>query len=120
MALTSDAQTVDMTSKVVNLLIKQGDTKAFSVTFDNAITVAGSTAKMMIKRRDGTLLLTLQSGSGITRTGQVFTTTFTKAQTLALPVDVLLNYDWQWTDASSNEDTVFGGTIQVKKQTTTT
>lgn len=119
MALTSDAQTIEMTSKVVNLLIKQGDSRSFTVTFDNAITVTGSTAKMMIKRRDGTLLLTLQSGSGITRSGQVFTTSLTKAQTAALPIDVLLNYDWQWTDASSLEDTIFGGTIQVKKQTTT-
>jgi len=120
MALTSDAQTIDLTSKVVNLLIKQGDTKSFTVTFPDAISLTSSTAKMTIKRRGGTTVLTLQSGSGITRSGQVFTTSFTKAQTAALPVDVLLDYDWQWTDASGTEDTVIGGTIQVKKQTTTT
>lgn len=119
MALTTDAQTIEMTSKVVNLLLKQGDSKAFTVTFANSIDLTGSTAKMTIKRRDGTTVLTLQSGSGISRAGQVFTTTFTKAQTTAMPVDVLLDYDWQWTAASGNEDTVFGGTIQVKKQTTT-
>lgn len=117
--MTTDAQTIDLTSKVVNLLIKQGDSSAFTVTFPNSITVTGTTAKMMLKRRDGTAVLTLQSGSGITLAGQVFTTSFTKAQTAALPTEVLIVYDWQWTDGSGNETTLIEGVIQVKKQTTT-
>lgn len=120
MALTSDAQTIDMTSKEVHLLIKQGDSKYFTVTFATGIDLTGSTAKMTIKRMDGTTALTLESGSGISRSGQVFTTTFTKAQTTAMPTGVLMLYDWQWTNSTGLEDSPFGGTIQFKKQYTTT
>lgn len=117
--MTTDAQTIRLTAKSVNFLLQQGDSKAFTITFPGSVSLSGATAKMMVKRMDGTLALTLQSGSGIELSGQVFTTSFTKAQTAALPVGVLLRYDWQWTNASNQEDTLIRGTIQVEKQITT-
>lgn len=117
--MTSDAQTIDLTPKEVNLLIYQGDSTAFTVTFPGSVPLVGTTGKMRIQRRDGTTVLTLTTGGGISLSGQVFTTTITKAQAAALPTGVMMPYDWQWTDASSNERTVVHGTVQAKKQITT-
>lgn len=117
--MTTDAETIDLRPKEVNLLLYQGDTTVFTVTFPVSVSMTGSTGKMRIQRLDGSTALTLTTGGGIVLSGQVFTTTITKTQAAALPTDVVMPYDWQWTDASNNERTVVQGTVRVQAQKTT-
>jgi len=112
-------QTIDLSPPEANLILYQGDDRAFSVAFPNTVTVAGTTAKWQIKARDGSTVLTLQSGSGISLSGRVFTVTVTKAQSTALPTGRVMFHDFQWTDLSSKDVTLFTGTVQVKPQRTT-
>lgn len=116
--MTTDAQLIDLTPKRVQFLWQQGDDVTFTVTFPGTVSMTSSTAKMVIKRSNGDIALTLNMSSGITLAGQVFTVDVTKAQTAALPTEVTLYYDFQWTNASAKERTVVSGTIQVKPQIT--
>mgnify|MGYP001809818385 CR=1 FL=1 len=114
--MTSDAQTIDLRPKEVNFLIYQGDDTSFTVTFPVSINTTGSSGTMKIKRRSGASVLTLALGSGITLSGQIFTTTITKTQAATLPTNMVLEYDWQFTNSAAIEQTVVVGTIQVKPQ----
>ena len=118
--MTNDAQTINVTPKKVNLMLYQGDDFSMTVTFPVSVNLTGSTAKMRIQRMDGTTVLTLSMGSGIALAAQVFTATITKIQMAAMTTEVVMLYDFQWTNASSAERTVSQGTIQVEKQITNT
>lgn len=115
---TTDAQTVDLRAKEVNLIMYQGDDHGFTVTFPNTVVLTGTTAKWTIVDRAGATVLALQSGSGITLSGQVFTVTVTKAQSAAMVAERTMFHDFQWTDASNKDITVFGGSVVFSKQRT--
>lgn len=117
--MTTDPQTIDLSPKEVNLILYQGDDRAFTVTFPNTVTVTGTTAKWQIKGRDGSTVLTLQSGTGISLAGQVFTVTVTKAQSTTMVPGRVMFHDFQWTDTATKEQTLFEGTVQFKPQRTT-
>ena len=116
--MTTDADLIDLWPKEANFRIYQGDDSSFTVTFDDDIDITAIEATLTIQRMDGTNALVLTLGNGIVRSGQVLTTTITKVQAAALPVGVILPYDFATNGTILGEKTVACGVFQVKKQKT--
>lgn len=123
--MTTDAQSISYRPAIVHQDdIVQGDTCTFRVTLndenDDPINLTGTTADMEIKRNDGTLVLALTIGDGITYTnptGGEMTITIAAADTANLDPEYTYNYDVQWTNGA-NVRTVAAGNLKIMKQIT--
>lgn len=123
--MTTDAQSISYRPAIVHQDdIVQGDTCSFRVTLqdetDTAINLTGTTANMEIKRLDGTLVLALSIGDGITYTNAAageMTITIDAADTDNLEPEYTYLYDVQWTNGS-NVRTVAAGHLKIMKQIT--
>ena len=123
--MTTDAQSISYRPAIVHQDdIVQGDTCSFRVTLkdenDAAINLTGTTANMEIKRIDGTLVLALSIGDGITYTnasGGEMTITIDASETAALDPEYTYKYDVQWTNGA-NIRTVAAGNLKIMQQIT--
>lgn len=123
--MTTDAQSISYRPAIVHQDdIVQGDTCSFRVTLsdenDDPINLTGTTAYMEIKRNDGTLVLALTIGDGITYTnaaGGEMTITIDSSDTANLDPEYTYNYDVQWTNGG-NVRTVAAGNLKIMKQIT--
>ncbi len=123
--MTTDAQSISYRPAIVHQDdIVQGDTCTFRVTLndenDDPINLTGTTADMEIKRLDGTLVLALGIGNGITLsnpTAGEMTITIDAGDTDALDPEYTYLYDVQWTNGA-NVRTVVAGQLKIMKQIT--
>lgn len=123
--MTTDAQSISYRPAIVHQDdIVQGDTCSFRVVLkdenDDPINLTGTTADMEIKRLDGTLVLALSIGDGITYTdaaGGEMTITIDAADTADLEPEYTYLYDVQWTNGA-NVRTVAAGHLKIMKQIT--
>lgn len=123
--MTTDAQSISYRPAIVHQDdIVQGDTCSFRVTLSDengdAINLTGTTADMEIKRLDGSLVLALSIGDGITYTnaaGGEMTITIDAADTAALDPEYTYLYDVQWTNGA-NIRTIAAGNLKIMKQIT--
>jgi len=123
--VTTDAQSISYRPAIVHQDdIVQGDTCTFRVVLtdenDAAIDLTGTDADMEIKRLDGTLVMALSIGDGITYTdptGGEMTITIDAADTASLDPEYTYLYDVQWTNGS-NVRTVVAGNLRIMKQIT--
>lgn len=123
--MTTDAQTISMAPAFVNFTdLVQGDTLAFTVALTDsagdAIDITGTTTDMEIKRLDGTTVLALSIGDGITYTnaaGGIMNVTVAAADTADLEPEYTYRYDLQYTNGSTVR-TIASGTIKLIKQIT--
>jgi hypothetical protein len=123
--MTTDAQSISYRPAIVHQDdIVQGDTCSFRVTLkdenDAAINLTGTTANMEIKRLDGSLVLALSIGDGITYTNAAsgeMTITIDADDTAALDPEYTYSYDVQWTNGA-NIRTVAAGKLRIMKQIT--
>ena len=123
--MTTDAQSISYRPAIVHQDdIVQGDTCTFRVTLndenDDPINITGTTADMEIKRLDGTLVLALSIGNGITYTPPLageMPFTIAAADTAALEPEYTYLYDVQWTNGA-NVRTVAAGHLKIMKQIT--
>lgn len=123
--MTTDAQTISMAPAFVNFTnLVQGDTLAFTVALTDsagdAIDITGTTTDMEIKRLDGTLVLVLSVGDGITYTnaaGGIMSVTVAADDTAGLEPEYTYRYDLQYTNGSTVR-TIASGTIKLIKQIT--
>ena len=123
--MTTDAQSISYGPAIVNQDdIVQGDTCSFRVTLsdenEDPINLTGTTADMEIKRLDGTLVLALTIGDGITYTNPTageMTITIDAADTDTLEPEYTYRYDVQWTNGA-NIRTVVAGKLKIMSQIT--
>lgn len=123
--MTTDAQSISYRPAIVHQDdIVQGDTCSFRVTLkdenDAAINLTGTTANMEIKRLDGSLVLALSIGDGITYTNAAsgeMTITIDADDTAALDPEYTYSYDVQWNNGA-NIRTVAAGKLRIMKQIT--
>lgn len=123
--MTTDAQSISYRPAIVHQDdIVQGNTCSFRVTLKDenqtAINLTGTTADMEIKRFDGTLVLALTIGDGITYTnaaGGEMTITIDAADTANLDPEYTYLYDVRWTNGA-NVRTVAAGNLKIMKQIT--
>lgn len=123
--MTTDAQSISYRPAIVHQDdIVQGDTCTFRVVLtdenDAAIDLTGTDADMEIKRLDGTLVMALSIGDGITYTDPTageMTITIDAADTATLDPEYTYLYDVQWTNGA-NVRTVVAGNLKIMKQIT--
>ncbi len=123
--MTTDVQKLSFAPALVDHVdVVQGNTWAFVVTLlDNAgagINLTGTTADMEIKRLDGTLVLALSIGNGITYTDPTdgeMTITVAAADTVNLDPEFTYLYDVRWTNGATIR-TVASGELRMFKRIT--
>lgn len=122
---TTDATIISLKPAFVDFVdLVQGDTLSFKVTLtDDAaapIDLTGTSADMEIKRLDGTLVLALTVGDGITFSdaeGGEMTVEVSASDTTDLEPDYTYRYDLQWTNGTTIR-TLAWGTIRAIEQIT--
>lgn len=123
--MTTDVQTLSFAPALVDHVdVVQGNTWAFVVTLlDDAgagINLTGTTADMEIKRLDGTLVLALSIGNGITYTDPTageMTITVAAADTVNLDPEFTYLYDVRWANGATIR-TVASGELRMFKRIT--
>ena len=123
--MTTDVQTLSFAPALVDHVdVVQGNTWAFVVTLlDDAgagINLTGTTADMEIKRLDGTLVLALSIGDGITYTDPTdgeMTIAVDAADTVNLDPEFTYLYDVRWTNGATVR-TVASGELRMFKRIT--
>lgn len=120
----TDAQTISLSPAIVHFTdLVQGDTLAFEIDMTDAdgdpIDISADDFNMEIRRLDGSLVLALGIGNGlsITGPGKVYGEV-DAADTAGLDPDFTYQYDVQWTTGSYVR-TISWGTIKSMKQITT-
>lgn len=121
--MPSDAQTISLSPAIVHFQdLVQGDTLAFQIVLTDAagdpIDISADQFDMDIRRLDGSLVLALSLGNGlsITDPGTVYGEV-DPADTATLDPDFSYQYDVQWT-AGTYVRTISWGTIKSLKQIT--
>lgn len=119
----TDAQFISLSPAIVHFQdLVQGDTLAFQITMtdgnDDPIDISADEFDMEIRRADGSLVLALSIGDGLSVTGPgTLYGEVAPADTVNLEPDFVYQYDVQWrTDTYTR--TISWGTIKILKQIT--
>ena len=120
----SDPQTISLSPAIVHFKdLVQGDTLAFQITLTDAngdpIDISGDEFDMDIRRADGSLVLALTLGDGlsITDPGTLYGEV-PPADTDDLEPDFVYQYDVQWRTGTYTR-TITWGTLKILEQITT-
>ncbi len=120
----NDAQTISLSPAIVHFTdLVQGDTLAFQIVITDAdgdpVDISADDFDMEIRRLDGSLVIALGIGNGLSITGPgALYGEMAAADTALLDPDFTYQYDVQWTTGSYVR-TISWGTIKSLKQITT-